>query len=273
MRILFVGDVFGRSGRDALKEHLPKLKEQLSPDVIIINVDNAASGRGVNKDIAKEIFGYGADCLTGGDHIWDQREMVCVVENNTNIIRPFNLPKGTPGKGVWRKTLLDGSEIVVLHICGRLFMNKTFDNPFLAADEALKSLPPCQGTSRSIFVDFHAEATSEKMAMGHYLDGRVAAVVGTHTHVPTADAQILPKGTALQSDAGMCGDYNSIIGANPEQPIHNFLQKVPQERMVPTVGEATLCGTLIETNNKTGLAKNIAPIRIGGRLRQEIPDF
>ena len=271
MRILFLGDVMGRSGRDAVKEHLPILKDTLEPDVIIVNVDNAASGRGVTKETADEIFAVGADCLTGGDHVWDQREMICVIENNTNIIRPYNQPKGTPGKGIWKKTLSDGHEIVVLHLCGTTFMNKTFDNPFIAADSALSGIKLEKG--RSIFIDFHAEATSEKMALAHYLDGRVSGVVGTHTHIPTADAQVFPKGTAFQGDAGMCGDYNSVIGVAPEGPIHNFLQKVPRERMITGMGDATVCGSLIVTDDATGLAQAIRPVRIGGRLHEEIPEI
>lgn len=261
----------GRSGRDAIKEHLPALKESLTPDVIIVNVDNAASGRGVTKDTADEIFALGADCLTGGDHVWDQREMICVIENNTNIIRPYNQPIGTPGKGIWKKTVSDGHEIVVLHLCGTTFMSKTFDNPFIAADQALNGIKLEKG--RSIFVDFHAEATSEKMALAHYLDGRVSGVVGTHTHIPTADAQIFPQGTAFQCDAGMCGDYNSVIGVIPYGPVHNFLQKVPRERMTPAKGDASVCGTFIVTDDATGLAQKISPIRIGGRLSPEIPEI
>lgn len=271
MRILFLGDVMGRAGRDAVKEHLPTLKDTLEPDVIIVNVDNAASGRGVTKDTANEIFEAGADCLTGGDHVWDQREMICVIENNTNIIRPFNQPKGTPGKGIWRKTLTDGHELVVVHLCGTTFMSKTFDNPFIAADAALSGIKLEKG--RSIFVDFHAEATSEKMALAHYLDGRVSGVVGTHTHIPTADAQIFSKGTAFQGDAGMCGDYNSVIGVVADGPVHNFLQKVPRERMTPAMDVATVCGSLIVTDDATGLAKAIRPVRIGGRLHEEIPEI
>lgn len=262
----------GRSGRDAVAKHLPALKEKLSPDVVIVNVDNAASGRGVTKDTAQDIYNAGADCLTGGDHIWDQREMVSVIERDKNILRAHNLPDDTPGKGVWIKTLENGHEIIVIHLCGTIFMYKAlFDNPFKAVDALLKTTKLGQG--RSIFVDFHAEATSEKMAMAQFLDGRVSGVVGTHTHIPTADAQIFTKGTAFQTDAGMCGDYDSVIGVRSDVPINKFLQKVPLERLIPADGEATLCGTFIETDNKTGLATNVASIRLGGRLSQQMPDF
>lgn len=270
MRILFVGDVMGRSGRDAIAKHLPELKEKLQADVTVVNVDNAASGRGITKDTAKDIYEAGADCLTGGDHIWDQREMISVIDKDKNILRPHNLPAHTPGVGVWSKTLHNGHEIIVLHMCGTVFMHKTyFNNPFECADEVLKNYPLRPG--RSIFFDFHAEATSEKMAMAQYLDGRVSAVVGTHTHIPTADCQIFNKGTAFQTDAGMCGDYDSVIGVRADVPIRKFLRQVPLERLIPAAGEATLCGTLIVTDDKTGLAKSIEPIRAGGRLSQYTP--
>lgn len=267
MRILFIGDVMGRSGRDAIKAHLPSLKEKLEPDVIVTNVDNAASGRGTTQATAKEILGYGADCLTGGDHIWDQREMVCGVENIKDLLRPANLPEGTPGRGLWSKTI-NGQKITVLHLGGEVFMKASFDNPFTYADRVLAQHKI--GKGHHIFVDFHAEATSEKMALAQYLDGRISGLVGSHTHIPTADAQIFNGGTAFQCDAGMCGDYNSIIGVKKEAPIHNFLRKVPREHMSPAEGEATLCGTLIETDDMTGLAKTIAPIRIGGRLKVSV---
>ena len=272
MRILFVGDVMGRSGREAVEKHLPSLKEKLKADVTIVNVDNAASGRGITKDTAGQIYNAGADCLTGGDHVWDQREMITAIDKDDNLLRPFNLPEHTPGRGVWVKTLNSGHEIVVIHVCGTVFMTKTlFNNPFECVDQVLQNYP--LKADRSIFVDFHAEATSEKMALGQYLDGRVSAVVGTHTHVPTGDCQIFNKGTAFQTDAGMCGDYDSVIGVRSDVPIRKFLRKVPLERLIPADGEATLCGTLVETDDNTGLAKNVAPIRIGPRLQESIPSF
>jgi len=270
MRILFVGDVVGRSGRDAIARHLPDLKEKLRADVAIVNVDNAASGRGITKDTAQDIYNAGANCLTGGDHIWDQREMVSVINKDKNILRPLNLPEHTPGQGVWVNTLPDGREIVVIHVCGTVFMSKThFDVPFDCVDQVLAHYPLKAG--RSIFVDFHAEATSEKMAMGQYLDGRVSGVVGTHTPIPTADCQIFNKGTAFQTDAGMCGDYDSVIGVRADVPIRKFLRHVPLDRLIPASGEATLCGTLIVTDDQTGLARSIEPIRVGGRLSPQLP--
>lgn len=262
----------GRSGREAVEKHLPSLKEKLKADVTIVNVDNAASGRGITRDTAQQIYNAGADCLTGGDHVWDQREMITAIDKDHNLLRPLNLPEHTPGRGVWAKALNSGHEMVVIHVCGTVFMTKTaFDNPFEGVDKVLKDFP--LKLNRSVFVDFHAEATSEKMALAQYLDGRVSAVVGTHTHVPTADCQIFSKGTAFQTDAGMCGDYDSVIGVRADVPIRKFLRKVPLERLIPADSEATLCGTLIETDDKTGLAKNIAPVRVGPRLQESIPSF
>ena len=269
MRILFVGDIVGRSGRDALKEHLAKLKTDLNIDIAIVNVDNAANGRGTTINTCEEIIRYGAEILTGGDHIWDQREMVCGVDTIDNILRPANMPDTTPGKGCLTIEK-DGQKLSVLHLGGTTFLDKGFDNPFIKADEILQQIKPSK--NHAVFVDFHAEATSEKMALAQYLDGRVTAIVGSHTHVPTADCQVFSKGTGFQSDAGMTGDYDSVIGVKPEAPIRNFKCLVPKERMVPADGEATLCGALIETNDK-GLTQNIEPVRVGGRLSQQIPSF
>lgn len=270
MRILFVGDIIGRSGRDALQKHLPDLKAKLNLDVIIVNVDNAASLRGVTQKIAKEILSWGVDFLTGGDHIWDQREMVCGVENIPELLRPANLPEGTPGKGIESK-MIGNDKITVIHLGGTVFMNDKFDNAFDYMNRVIDGLKIAK--NQHVFVDFHTEATSEKMAMAQYLDGRVSAVVGSHTHLPTADCQIFDNGTAFQADAGMTGDYNSVIGANKTEAIDHFLRKVPREHFKPTDGEATLCGTLVETDDNTGRAKNIAPVRVGGRLHQTLPDF
>lgn len=269
MRILFIGDVVGRSGRDAVRDHLPKLKTDLNIDSIIVNVDNAANGRGTTVKTSEEIIEYGADVLTGGDHIWDQREIVSGIEKLPNLLRPANLPSTTPGKGIYSVNSGAG-KLTVIHLCGTVFIDKNFDNPFDKADELLNGIK--SSSDHAIFIDFHAEATSEKMALAQYLDGRITAIVGSHTHVPTADCQVLSQGTGFQCDAGMTGDYNSVIGVKVDAPIRNFKRLVPKERMIPADGEATLCGTLIETDDK-GRCKNIAPIRIGGRLTQSLPDF
>jgi metallophosphoesterase (TIGR00282 family) len=264
MRILFLGDVVGRAGRDAIEKHLPELKEKLKTDFVIVNVDNASHGFGVTCKIADDLLALGVDCLTGGDHIWNQKEIIPYIDREKRLIRPSNFPPGIPGQGTYLKELRDGRKILVMHLMGRVFL-EGYDDPFRGADEILKRYNLGQSV-QAIFVDMHAEATSEKMAIAHYLDGRVSAVVGTHTHVPTADAQILDKGTALQTDAGMCGDYNSVIGFKPDIPIQRFVRKLAVEKMSPNDGEGTVCGTFIETDDKTGLAKEIRPIRIGGRL-------
>ena len=267
MRILFVGDIVGRAGRDAVEKHLPDLKAKLKLDFVIVNVDNAAHGFGVTTKIADDFFAMGVDCLTGGDHIWNQKEIIPYIDREKRLIRAHNYPPGVPGQTSYLKDLPDGRKILVAHVMGRLFL-EGYDDPFRAMDDVLKKYALGHNV-QAIFVDIHAEATSEKMALGHYLDGRVSAVVGTHTHVPTADAQILPKGTAFQTDAGMAGDYNSVIGFKPDIPIQRFVRKLSVEKLVPADGDGTLCGTFIETDDATGLAKNIQPVRVGGRLQQK----
>lgn len=267
MRILFIGDLFGRSGRDALAKHLPDLKEKLKPDAIIVNGDNAAHGRGITGAICEDLFSMGVDCITSGDHVWDQREIISVIDNEKRLIRPYNYAVKTPGAGTWSKTFPDGRKLVVIHLQGQIFM-KEVDSPFGVIDRFLDV--ERIGRNTSIFVDIHAEATSEKMAMAQYLDGRVSAVVGTHTHIPTADAQIFKKGTAFQCDAGMTGDYNSVIGANTEDSLYRFTTKMPKP-LIPADGEASVCGVFVETDDSTGLARFIGPVRVGGRLSETVP--
>jgi metallophosphoesterase (TIGR00282 family) len=269
MRILFLGDLMGRSGRTAVIEKLPELKKSLKLDFTIVNGENAASGFGITSKIATQILEAGADVISGGNHSFDQREIMSHM-NNGQILRPINFPEGTPGKGF---SLFDGprgKKILVINAMARVFMNP-LDCPFRAIDTVLKQYR-LGATIGAIIVDFHGEATSEKMAMGHYMDGRVSLVVGTHSHVPTADCQILPNGTAYQTDAGMCGDYNSVIGMKKEEPISRFLTKMNKERYSPADGEATICGTFVETDDQTGLAKRIEPLRLGPRLIEHIPE-
>lgn len=265
MRILFIGDIIGRSGREAVGKHLPDLRERLKLDFVIVNVDNAAHGFGVTGKIADEFFSLGADCLTGGDHIWNQKEIIPYIDREKRLIRVHNYPPGVPGQSTYLKECPGGRKILVIHVMGRLFL-EGYDDPFRSVDDVLKKYT-LGSNVQAIFVDIHAEATSEKMALAQYLDGRVSAVVGTHTHIPTADAQIFPKGTAFQTDAGMTGDYNSVIGFKPEIPIQRFTRKFSLEKLIPGDGEGTLCGTFIETDDATGHAKAIQPIRIGGRLQ------
>lgn len=265
MKILFIGDIYGRSGRDALQKHLPTLKQKLNPDFIVVNGDNAAHGRGITQTICKELYALGVDCITGGDHVWDQREIISYIGQDSNLIRPLNYPAGTPGAGLWEGNR-NGQHLTVVHLQGRVFMDEQ-NSPFEAIHDLLTKYK--LGDGRGIFIDFHAEASSEKMGMAHYVDGRVSAVIGTHTHIPTADYQVFPKGTAFMGDAGMSGDYDSVIGARPEDALHRFLRRMPQN-LNPADGEATLCGCFIQTNAK-GLATSIEPVRLGGRLSQAMP--
>lgn len=269
MRIIFIGDIMGRSGREALEKHLPTLRKELQPDVVIVNGENAANGAGITEKICKEFYEWGVDCITTGNHVWDQREIIPYIARDERLLRPLNFPPGTPGGGLYKHRLNDGRTITIINAMGRLFVD-ALDDPFRGVREALAN--EIMGkTTNAVFVDFHAETTSEKMSFAHHLDGRVSAVVGTHTHIPTADAQILDGGTAYQTDAGMSGDYNSVIGVETEIAMHRFVKKMPGERMRPAKGEGTLCGCYIVTNDNTGRALSIEPIQIGGRLAQQRP--
>lgn len=271
MRILFLGDVMGRSGRDGVATHLPMLKDRLKPDVVIVNGENAAAGHGVTVKIAKDFYEMGVDCLTTGNHVWNQKELLAAIDGDPKLLRPMNFPDGTPGRGTYMHVLPDGRKILVANILGNLYMDQMLDNPFAAADRLAFAHKLGAGGVNAIFIDFHAEATSEKMALGQYMDGRVTAVIGTHTHIPTSDEQILSKGTAYQTDAGMCGDFDSVIGVKKERSIWRFTRKTPGERMEPAEGEATVCGCFIVTDDRSGLAKSIEAVRVGGRLKQQIP--
>ena len=272
MRLAFFGDVVGRPGRQAVVDYLPDVRRDLDLDFVIVNAENAAGGFGVTARIAEEFFAAGADCLTLGDHAWDQREALTYIEREGRLLRPVNYPEAanTPGKGANLFTLDDGRRVGVIQALGTVFMKLTLDNPFAAADKALDSLP--LGTvADAVIVDIHCEATSEKMAMGHFCDGRASLVVGSHTHVPTADHQILPSGTAFLTDAGMCGDYDSVIGMRKEISIERFVTQLPGSRYQPAEGEGTLCGVFVQTDDATGLAVRIEPIRMGGRLSEAMP--
>ncbi len=257
MKILFLGDVVGRSGRDAVIKNLPKLRREMSLDAVIVNGDNAAGGFGINPQIAKDFFACGADVITGGDHIWDQKETKPYLAQENRLLRPENFPLKTVGNGHFLLSLADGRKLLVLHLLGQVFHKEHTRCPFLTADEILAQYRLCANTS--ILVDFHAEATSEKTAMGKYLDGRVSVMVGSHTHIPTADARILPKGTAYQTDAGMCGDYDSVIGFDAKSPLERFLTKISKAKLEAATGAASLYGLYAETDDKTGLATECRP--------------
>jgi len=270
MRLLFCGDVVGRSGREVVLQNIPKLRERLSLDCVIVNGENAANGFGINASICKDFYKAGVDVITTGNHIWDQRETIRYIDQDKNLLRPINFLSSSPGQGFFVHSTAKGQTVLVINAIARLFMDASED-PFSSIDALLKKFVLGSSVS-AIVVDFHGEATSEKMAMGHFCDGRVSLVVGTHTHVPTSDAMILDGGTAYQSDAGMCGDYNSVVGMAKETPIFKFVRKMPPlERMTPAQGEATLCGVYVETDDKTGLAVSIHPVRIGGRLSETLP--
>lgn len=257
MKILFLGDVVGRSGRDAVIKNLPRLRRDMALDAVIVNGDNAAGGFGINPQIAKDFLAVGADVITGGDHIWDQKETKPYLSQEKRLLRPENFPLGTVGNGHFLLTLADGRKLLILHLLGQVFHKENTRCPFVTADEILAEYR--LGANLSILVDFHAEATSEKNALGKYLDGRVSVVVGTHTHVPTNDARILPKGTAYQTDAGMCGDYDSVIGFDVKSPIERFLTKIHKPKLEAAIGAAALYGLYVETDDKTGLATHCQP--------------
>lgn len=269
MRILFCGDVVGRSGRDAVLRHIPQLRREMAIDFVIVNGDNAGGGFGLTPALCKDFLAAGADVVTGGDHIWDQKEIIPALSSEKRLLRPHNFPECAPGTGYGMYTTAAGKKVLVLHLLGQVFHKEHTNCPFAAADTVLESVRLGGGVA-AIVVDFHAEATSEKMAMGQYLDGRVSVVVGSHTHVPTHDARILPRGTAYQTDAGMCGDYNSVIGFKPDAPLERFLSKVTKNRLDPASGEATLCGLLVETDDATGLARNCRSLQYPAPLEAAI---
>ena len=271
MRFAFFGDVVGRSGRDGISDHLPDLRRRLSLDFVIINAENAASGFGITENTARELFNAGADCLTLGNHSWDQREALTYIVREPRLIRPANYPilSDAPGRGSQVFETHGGHRVLVVNLLGRVHMD-AMDDPFAAADRELDACP-LGSVADAVIVDMHCEATSEKMAMGHYCDGRASLVVGTHTHVPTADAQILNGGTAYQTDAGACADYDSVIGNQKDEPLRRFTTKISGGRYKPAEGPATVCGVYVETDPKTGLAVRVEPIRIGGRLAETVP--
>jgi 2',3'-cyclic-nucleotide 2'-phosphodiesterase len=265
LRLIFIGDVVGRAGRDAVYKHLPALREEVKPDLVVINGENAAHGFGITEDIYQGLRDAGADVVTLGNHAFDQREALVFIEREPQLVRPANWIRGCPGRGHHVAVTAKGQRVLVVNLMGRVMIEPQLDDPFQAID-ALLEMHRLGHECDAVLIDFHAEATSEKMAMGHFVDGRASLVVGTHTHVPTADHQILPGGTAYLSDAGMCGDYHSVIGMEKTEPLQRFLRKLPVERMRPAEGEATLCGVAVETDDATGLATSVAPLRMGGRL-------
>jgi len=270
MKILFLGDVVGRAGRRALTERLPRLREDWKLDFVVVNGENATGGMGLSAAHAKDLFAAGTDVVTLGDHAFDQKDMLAFCDQEPRVIRPLNYAKGAPGSGARMFSDRRGRKILVAQVLGQVFMKRAFDDPFGTIETALKPYP-LGGQAQAIVVDVHCEATSEKMAMGQFLDGRASLVVGTHTHVPTGDAMILPGGTAYMTDAGMCGDYNSVIGMDKAEPLRRFVTGMAKNRFTPAMGEATLSGVYVETDDATGRALRVHPVREGGVLRATTP--
>jgi len=259
MKILFIGDVVGKSGRRALRRFLPELQDQTEADLTVVNAENAAGGFGVTAGVLEEFLEQSEiDVLTSGNHIWDKREALDLIQDEPRLLRPHNYPVGTPGSGWIVATASNGVQVGVLNIMGTVFMHPTLDCPFSSAHQALEKKP---SDVKVVLVDFHAEATSEKVAMGWYLDGRASAVVGTHTHVPTADERVLPKGTAHISDVGMTGCYNSVIGMETAGVLKRFVERVP-ERFEVASGPASVCGVIIDVDETTGKSRSIARVRV-----------
>ncbi len=271
MRILFVGDVVGRSGRAIVYERLPGLVRDWKLDLVVVNGENAAGGFGITEAIYNELIDAGADAVTLGNHAWDQREALVFIERAERLIRPVNYPAGTPGRGAAMVEAKNGARVLVINAMGRIFMD-ALDDPFTVVDRELAACPLGKGAD-AIVVDIHAEATSEKQSMGFFCDGRASLVVGTHTHAPTGDYRILPGGTAFLSDVGMTGDYNSVIGMGKDEPLTRFLRKIPSARFEPASGPATLCAVTVETDPANGLATRIGAVRLGGCLEPAMPTF
>ena len=265
MRLLYLGDVVGRAGRTAIKGRLSELRERLKADFVIVNAENATSGIGVSTEHATGLLQAGADVLTLGDHAFDQRDLLSGIEREPRILRPLNYSKAAPGVGARVFDGPGGRKVLVAQVLGQVFMKRPFDDPSSEIERVLKQ-HPLGGLVQASLVDIHCEATSEKMAMGHFCDGRVSAVIGSHTHVPTGDCMVLPRGTAYMTDAGMCGDYNSVIGMEKDEPMRRFITGMGKGRFQPATGEATLSGALVETDDKTGRALSISPVRDGGVL-------
>ena len=271
MRLLFLGDVVGRSGRVVVTEWLPRLRKDWKLDFVVVNGENAAGGFGITEAIYEELLDAGADVITLGNHAWDQREALVFIERAPHLIRPLNYPAGTPGRGSVIAPAKNGARVLVVNLMGRIFMDP-LDDPFLAIEQELAAFPLQKGCD-AIVVDMHAEATSEKQSMAHFLDGRVSLVVGTHTHAPTADEHILGGGTAYMTDVGMCGDYESVIGMVKDEPMRRFLSRIPSARFEAATGPGMLSGLAVEIDDKTGLASRVAPVRIGAVLSETRPTF
>ncbi|WP_330168759.1 TIGR00282 family metallophosphoesterase [Bartonella grahamii] len=272
MRFLFLGDIVGNTGCKAVFEHLPQLIEQWRLDFVVVNGENASSGFGLTQETYQDLLMIGIDVVTSGNHAFSHKEALQYAHENDRFLRPANFSKETPGRGACVFTAKNGARVLVANVLGSIFMPCKVEDPFATAENILLACSLIEQADAIIF-DFHAETTSEKQCFGHFLDGRVSVIVGTHTHIPTADAQILEGGSAYLTDAGMCGDYNSSLGMDKEEPLHRFLYKTRQNRFEPACGPATLCGLAVEISDRTGLAEKVSAVRIGPHLKPEVPDF
>ncbi|MBL0848943.1 MAG: TIGR00282 family metallophosphoesterase [Candidatus Liberibacter ctenarytainae] len=272
MRLLFLGDIVGKTGRSIVYETLPKLIRDFKLDFVIANGENSAGGFGITEKILCEMIDAGIDVVTTGNHVWDKRESLIFSQRHHQFLRPANYPPNTPGNGSGLYHAKNGALVLVANLMGRVFMNPILDDPFREAENILNMCPLKEQADVIVF-DFHAETTSEKQCFAHFVDRQASLVVGTHTHIPTADAQILDGGTGYMSDAGMCGDYNSSIGLDKDEPINRFITQIPRNRFVVAEGPATLCGVCAEISDLTGLTEKITPVRIGARLQEILPEF
>lgn len=268
MRLFFLGDIVGRAAREAVLRQVPVWRRQYALDFVVVNGENAAGGFGLTPDIADALFAAEVDVITTGNHVWDRQEIIPYIADEPRLLRPCNYPDATAGRGSGVFAAGD-RRVLVVNAMGQLFMT-ALDDPFAAVEAELAACALGAGAD-FILIDMHAEASSEKMAMGHFCDGRASLVIGTHTHVPTSDTQILPNGTAYQTDAGMCGDYDSVIGMEKDAPVERFRSKMQSGRLSPASGTPTLCGVIVETDDATGLATDIQPFRVGGRLASVAP--
>lgn len=270
MRLLFLGDIVGKAGREAVAERLPELRRRWALDAVVINAENAAGGFGITEAICDELLEAGADALTLGNHSWDQREALVFIERRPRLVRPANYPPGAPGRGAALVDTAKGARMLVVNVLGRVEM-EPLDCPFRAIERELE-LAPLRRVADMVLLDLHAEATAEKQALAWHFDGRATVAVGTHTHVPTADARILPGGTGYISDAGMCGDYVSVIGFDRHEPIRRLIEKTPGTRWEPAGGRGSLCGLAVDVSARTGLAERVTPVRLGPNLAESWPE-
>ena len=266
MKILICGDIVGKSGRKVIEKYVPNIVKKNKIDFVVVNGENSANGFGITKKICDELYSFGVDVITSGNHIWDQKEIIEHIERDKRLLRPCNYPSGTPGMGYGAYEIKNGLTIVVINVMCKLFMDP-LEDPFRTVDEILNFLNK-KINSPVILLDVHGESTSEKMAIAHFFDGRISAIFGTHTHIPTADLHILEKGTFYQTDLGMCGDYDSVIGMKKEFSIKKFTNKYVKSRLETASGEGTLCGTIIDIDEKNKLVRDFDQIILGGKLKQ-----